>query len=135
VETEVLYVDASALVKRYVAESNSAAAVRHLLSDPAWVTGRHTYVEVRRTLALRLDPADRGAAVDAFESDWKRTTIVSLDESTCRLAAALAETTRVRTLDALHLAAASRTARSAFLTFDLRLAAAARALGFEVVGA
>jgi predicted nucleic acid-binding protein len=43
----------------------------------------------------------------------------------------------VRTLDALHLAAAQRVGGPAmpFLTFDLRQAQAARSLGLTVVGA
>lgn len=45
--------------------------------------------------------------------------------------------TGTRTLDALHLAAAERAGGSAlrFLTFDMRLAQAARSIGFIVVGA
>jgi predicted nucleic acid-binding protein len=53
------------------------------------------------------------------------------------MAAAIAESTGARTLDALHLAAARRAGGPvvAFLTFDVRQAQAARALGFTVVGA
>jgi predicted nucleic acid-binding protein len=53
------------------------------------------------------------------------------------MAAAIAELTGVRTLDALHLAAAQRVGGAAvpFLTFDVRQAQAARGLGLTVVGA
>jgi predicted nucleic acid-binding protein len=53
------------------------------------------------------------------------------------MAAEIAEITGVRSLDALHLAAASRVGRDAitFLAYDLRLAQAARELGFRVLGA
>ena len=63
--------------------------------------------------------------------------IVELDEITCETAAAIAELIGVRTLDALHLAAAQRIGGPAvpFLTFDLRQAQAARGLGLTVVGA
>ena len=49
----------------------------------------------------------------------------------------IAEITGVRTIDALHLAAARRAGGSAvpFLTYDVRQAQAARGLGFTVVGA
>ncbi len=45
--------------------------------------------------------------------------------------------TGARTLDALHLAAARRVGGTqlAFVTFDIRQAQTARALGFAVVGA
>lgn len=59
------------------------------------------------------------------------------DSDTCEAAAAIAEVTGVRTLDALHLAAARRVGAPAvpLLTFDLRGAQAARSLGFTVLGA
>jgi hypothetical protein len=41
-----LYVDSSALIKRYIAEDDSEAADAILLADTDWVTGRHTFVEV-----------------------------------------------------------------------------------------
>lgn len=63
--------------------------------------------------------------------------IVALDEATCELAAEYSEITGVRTLDALHLGAAQRVGGGAlpFLTSDLRLAQAARSLGWTVLGA
>jgi len=50
-----VYVDSSALARRYVAEPDSDAAEALLLSDPRWVTAGHTYVEVTLALARRLD--------------------------------------------------------------------------------
>ena len=63
--------------------------------------------------------------------------VIELDEVTCEGAATVAEVTGVRTLDALHLAAAQRVGGPAvpFLTFDARQTQAARALGLTVVGA
>ncbi|HUG48023.1 MAG TPA: PIN domain-containing protein [Candidatus Limnocylindria bacterium] len=63
--------------------------------------------------------------------------IIELDEATCESAAMIAETIGARTLDALHLAAAQRVSAPGvgFLTFDLRQAQAARALGLTVVTA
>jgi predicted nucleic acid-binding protein len=62
--------------------------------------------------------------------------VVELDETTCGIAADLAELTGARTLDALHLAAANRAGKGALtlLTFDIRQAQAARAVGLTVVG-
>lgn len=63
--------------------------------------------------------------------------MVALDDTTCKLAADLAETTGARTLDALHLAAASRAGAPVvrLVTLDARLAQVARSLGWSVVGA
>ena len=47
-----LYVDSSALLKRYMDEPDSDVADSLLRSDPSLLTARHTIVEVRRNLAL-----------------------------------------------------------------------------------
>ncbi|MGI8780328.1 MAG: type II toxin-antitoxin system VapC family toxin [Solirubrobacteraceae bacterium] len=132
-----LCVDSSALLKRYIDEPDSEAAEALLRSDPSLLTARHTIVEVRRNLARLLDETDAAAARSAFTQDLRVFSIVELDEVTCETAAAIAEMTGVRTLDALHLAAAQRVGGSAvpFLTFDLRQAQAARTLGLIVLGA
>lgn len=131
------YVDSSALLKRYVEEADSAAADALLRSDHELMTARHTIVEVRRNLARLLSGRDLVAARAAFADDLQSLAIIELDTATCESAASIAETTGVRTLDALHLAAAQRVAAPGFgfLTFDLRQAQAARALGLTVVTA
>ncbi len=131
----MLYVDTSALLKRYVEEVDSAACERLLLADPEWVTGRHTLIEVRRNLARLLDPEPLGQALAAFGEDWLRMAVVELDAFTCERAAEIAEATGARTLDALHLAAATRLGGTlALLTYDVRQAVAARKLGLRVAG-
>jgi uncharacterized protein len=103
-----------------------------LRNDSVQVTPRHTIAEVRRNLACLPS-----AARSAFAADVRALSIVELDEVTCEAAATVAEVTGVRTLDALHLAAAQRVGGPAvpFLTFDVRQAQAARAVGLTVVGA
>jgi predicted nucleic acid-binding protein len=131
-----LYVDSSALIKRYVDEDDSESAEAILLADPEWVTARITMVEVRLALQRRLDGAGLRVAVEAFERDWERTLIVAIDDTTCRRAAELGVTTGARSLDAIHLAAAERAGGRSMpiVTFDVRLGHAARSLGFGVVG-
>jgi predicted nucleic acid-binding protein len=130
-----LYVDTSALLKRYVDEADSERAVELLSSDTVLVTGRHTVVEVRRNLARVLAPTDATAARSAFAEDLTSFAVVELDAATCELAATIAEQTGVRTLDALHLGAARRLGTAlTFLTFDVRQGQAARMLGFGVAG-
>lgn len=129
------YVDTSVLLKRYVDEPDSERALRLLDADPVLVTGRHLIVEVRRNLARLLSPADAGMARQSFTQDLLSISIVELDAQTCELAAVIGEQAAVRTLDALHLAAARRLGSGVtFLTFDIRQAQAARALGLVVVG-
>lgn len=132
-----LYVDSSAFLKRYVDEADSPVADALLQADPTLLTARHTIVEVRRNLARLLSGRSLAAARAAFAEDLPSVAIIELDEATCEQAASIAETTGVRTLDALHLAAAHRVSEPGvgFLTFDLRQAQAARALGLTVVSA
>lgn len=131
-----VYVDSSALLKRYIDEPDSQAADSLLRSDRVLVTARHTIIEVRRNLARLLTGRDLAEAQAAFLADLDALSIVELDPVTCEGAAAVAEVTGVRTLDALHLSAGQRVGGPSvtFLTFDARQAQAARTLGFTVVG-
>lgn len=131
-----LYVDSSALLKRYLDEPDSDAADALLRSDHTLLTGRHCLVEVRRNLARLLSDRAASDARSAFLRDLDALSLIELDAETCELAAAIAEVTGVRSLDALHLAAAQRVGGPAvpFLTYDVRQAQAARSLGFTVLG-
>ena len=133
-----LYVDPSALLKVYVEEEQSPEARRILVDPSTWTTARHTLVEVRRNLSRLL----AGDGLDTFrrwfEHDWSELAVVELNEAVCTRAAELAEATGVRTLDALHLGAASAAGADEGLpivTFDRRLAAAALSLGWTVLPA
>ena len=131
-----MYVDSSALLKLYFAESDSRRAEDILASDPDWITGRLTAVEVRRNLARELLGPDLAAARHQFERDWANTAVVELTAEVCEAAAELAEVTGARSLDALHLGAAKVVGGGALpiVTFDLRQAQAARSLGWVVLG-
>lgn len=132
-----LYLDASALLAVYLDEEQRDGCLELLLSDPHWITGRHTQIEVRRNLARQLESKEADDARTRLLEDWARTTIVELDDETCETAALIAEQTGARSLDALHLAAAVRVGGEdlRFVTFDRRQASAARELGFAVAGA
>lgn len=131
-----LYVDSSALMKRYVAEHDSAAAQQLLASDPVLVTSRLTEVEVRRNLARMLEGSAAVEARRQLAVDLDLMALVALDATTCNEAARIAEQALCRSLDSIHLAAARRAGpQTTLLTFDLRQAQAARTLGMTVIGA
>jgi predicted nucleic acid-binding protein len=131
----VLYVDSSALLKRYVAEHDSEVADSLLATDPVLATARITEVEVRRNLARLLDEPSAATAKRQFLADLDAFALVAVDATTCNEAARVAESTLCRSLDAIHIAAALRAGRrTTFLTFDVRQAAAARAAGLAVIG-
>lgn len=129
-----LYVESSALAKRYLDEPDSDACGRILDADQDWLTGRHTYVEIAHAIGRGARGDSRLIAV--FAEEWHTVDIVELDQQTCEAAADFAVTLQVRTLDSLHLAAAHVVGGGAlpFLTYDLRLAQAARSLGWVVLG-
>lgn len=130
-----LYVDSSALLKRYVDEHDSAVADTLMRSDPVIVTSRLTEVEVRRNLTRLLDGDDLDAQRRAFAVDLDAFALVSLDAITMSTAARIAEQTLCRSLDSIHLGAAQRAGRSTtLLTFDVRQARAARDIGMAVIG-
>lgn len=131
-----LYVDSSALLKRYIREQDSDYAVQLMESDPVLVTSRLTLVEVRRNLARLLGGDAQVAAKRQFSSEFEAFGLIAVDDATCSDAAAISEETLCRSLDAIHLASARRTgSNTTVLTFDLRQAQAARSLGMAVVGA
>ena len=74
-----LYVDTSALLKLYVEEAESDACEALLMAEPAWVTGRHTLVEVRRNLARLLHGDAHSDAAAVFAEDWQRFEAVEFD--------------------------------------------------------
>jgi uncharacterized protein len=131
-----LYLDSSSLIKRYVVEEQSEESEALLVADPSWLTAQHTYVEVSLALARRLSGSSLDIARNDFEEDWARTIVTDVDDTLCRRAAELGAVEGTRALDALHLAAAERSGGRSIpiVTFDLRLARAARALGFAVIG-
>jgi uncharacterized protein len=132
-----LYVDTSALLKRYVEEDDSDRYAELLSSDIVWLTCRVTWIETWRNLGRRLEIVSARAAREAFETDWAHFTVVEVDDTLCRDAGHIADETGARSLDALHLAALRRAGPTGItlLTADLRQAQAGRTLGLNVVGA
>jgi len=126
--TAVSYADASALVKLTVDESGSSAMERWYVETERVLTSVVGIVEMRRAVGRRpYDPVHLGLLLDSVE-------VVAL---TPRVAerAAMVRPPGLRTLDAIHLATALELGvdLDAFVTYDDRLAAAARALGLPVV--
>lgn len=124
------YLDTSALVKLCTVEAETRALRRELSAYPDRYTSRVATIEVPRALARKGEEAD-----DARFPHWTdRVSIIELDEVTSALAASLAPPT-LRSLDAIHLASALAIGDEldAFITYDSRLADAARVHGLNVV--
>ena len=131
-----LYVDSSALLKRYIDEHDSGAADEFMRTDPVLVTSRLTEVEVRRNLTRLLDGDDLDRQRHALTNDLDAFALVALDATTMNTAARIAEQTLCRSLDSIHLGAARRAGQATtLLTFDARQARAAHQIGMVVIGA
>ncbi|MEX2586999.1 MAG: type II toxin-antitoxin system VapC family toxin [Actinomycetota bacterium] len=130
------YLDSSAWLKRYIEEEGSELVAGILEEEPVVITCAVAEAEVRRNLE-RIVPEHAEQLRRRFLDDLVRCNVVEIDRSLIRSAAALAEITLARSLDALHLAAAQRLGGSAslrFLTFDRRQSRIARDLGLSVAG-
>jgi predicted nucleic acid-binding protein len=126
----VVYLDSSAIVKLVVDETESAALRRFLSDRPARASCGLARVEVRRAVA------PRGAeAMERARRAIARLDLVQLDDRLLDAAGALA-TADLRSLDAIHVAAARQLGEDleCLVTYDGRMAAAATALGLTVAG-
>lgn len=123
-----VYLDSSALVKLLIMEDESAALATYLDGAGPGITSVISVVELRRAVARRAaEAADQAAELLA------RFELVELDRELIEAAANVGPAP-LRTLDAIHLASALRVGDSlaALVTYDTRLADAARAVGIPV---
>lgn len=124
----VAYVDASALTKLVLEEPDSVALRGWYVENEHVLCSRIGIVETRRAVRRHLhDPAHLDLILRSLG-------VVEFDADIAREAAAV-EPISLKSLDAIHLASAVRLGAvvDAFVTYDDRLAAAARAAGLPVV--
>jgi predicted nucleic acid-binding protein len=124
----VVYLDSSAIIKLIIAEAESTALRRYLRRRPERVSCALTRVEVIR--AVRLHGS---AAVRRARQALRRIDLLYLDDELLEDAATL-ETGVLRSLDAIHLAAARSLGDEleAVVTYDDRMRLAAERLGIPV---
>ena len=138
----ILYLDASALVKRYIAENDSEQVNRWIGAAEMVVTGLITRVEVAAAIARAqrmkiLTQEDTSAALRLFRSEWESFQRLPITENTVIRGDFLACNHNLRGFDATHLASALIWQEAlglpvTLVTFDGQLLQAAKAenLGF-----
>ncbi|MEP7083564.1 MAG: type II toxin-antitoxin system VapC family toxin [Betaproteobacteria bacterium] len=136
-----LYVDTSALVKWYVAESDSDAFDDFIRDQPGARISRLTVVELRCALARRrrnreISAMLERAAFKLFESHVRDglLEVLTMQDADVVGALQILEALRrvpLRTLDALHLSVARANKVKAIATADRVMTSAAKALNFE----
>ncbi len=107
----IVYIDSSALVKRYVMEDRSVEVQKIIVEAEALGTCVISRTEVTAALskAVRTKVITRPAAAEAlssFVADWDSMIRIQLSESLCSRAARIAWDLSLRGYDAVHLATA-----------------------------
>ena len=137
----ILYLDASALVKRYVAELGSpevsAAISRARVTGTALISRAEVEAALAKAVRLQALTQEEGlASLQVFRNEWPDLVRVQVTELVVAQAGKLAWDHGLRGYDAVHLAAASAWQgalgeRVTLATFDKHLWAAAESVGLE----
>lgn len=130
-----LAVDPSALIARYVPGPDRDLVNATMSADPTWCASDMARTEVM--LALHRIAGAEVLATElwaAARSDFDAFVLVPVDERCIARATELGAAYGLRTIDAIHLAAADRLPRPVrYLTLDRHQIPAAAALGFDLV--
>jgi uncharacterized protein len=128
-EKRLSYVDSSAIVKLAVAEPESTALRRYLARRDGLVSSALARTEVARAL-MPSGPE----AVSRGEQALRRIQLLRVNDRILRHAGQM-KPIELRSLDAIHLASARELGASLrqIITYDERMADAARASGWSVV--
>jgi uncharacterized protein len=127
-EPTVTYVDSSAIVKLVVAEPESRALRRYLVRRQPLVSSALAQTEVARAL-MPSGPE----AVGRGEEALRRIQLLRINDRVLTEAGRM-EPADLRSLDAIHLASARQLGSPVrrIVTYDARMASAAKALGWSV---
>ena len=138
----MVYVDTSALIKRYITEANSDEFDAFFMARTPLAISRLTLVEMRCALARRHRNNEITALLEEQAMDEVRTDIQdgalsvhpTNDDQVVHALHLIEQVAPrpLRTLDALHLSTALRINAHEFATADKNQAAAAQALGMTI---
>jgi predicted nucleic acid-binding protein len=130
-----LYVDTSALVRRYLHDRHRAVVLDAMTDDDAWCASSLARTETQLALHRASVSARQQAELwRTLRDEWEAFWVVPLDDRCMARAVEVGATYGVRLVDAIHLAAADRLPHPVrYLTFERQQIPAAVALGFEVI--
>ncbi|HSP03000.1 MAG TPA: type II toxin-antitoxin system VapC family toxin [Acidimicrobiales bacterium] len=131
----LLAIDTSALLRRYVRTSGHGLVTEAMAESDTWCASALARTETLQAMhAVAVTPGQHDALWSALRADWERFHVVPVDDRCLARAVDIGATFRVRSTDAIHLAAAERLpAPVRYLTFDRRQIPAAAGLGFDVI--
>ncbi len=130
-----LYVDTSALVRRYLHDRHRSMVMDAMAMDDTWCASALVRTEAELVLHRAAVSARQQAELwHALRDEWEAFWVVPMDDRCMARAVEVGSTYGVRIVDAIHLAAATRLPGPVrYLTFDRQQIPAAAALGFEVL--
>lgn len=129
-------IDTTALLSRFLDGPTHTVIVRAMHDDGDWCASALALSEALMLVDRLGDEPDRTDQLRrALRDDWERIHVVPVDTMCLDRAAELGRTQPIRTVDAIHLAAADRLPRPlTFATFDPAQIPVALSLGFDVIG-
>ena len=139
----MIYLDTSALVKRYVKEDGSEIVGSIVTQQKVIAPSKLAYAEMLSALMrkhrageIQRKPLDR--VIGQFETDWEKLVIVEFHNELLEIIKSLIEKYPLRGADAVHLSSAmwlqeSTKTRLTFVTSDISLLSAARAEDLEII--
>jgi predicted nucleic acid-binding protein len=130
-----LALDTTALLARYLEGPFRDVIVEAMAGDHDWCASAVALSEAMMLVdRLGDDPTRTDELRGAIRDDWERIHVVPVDQRCLDRAAELGRTQPLRTVDAIHLAAADRLPRPLrFATFDPAQIPVAMGLGFDVL--
>jgi predicted nucleic acid-binding protein len=129
-----LFVDTSALVKRYVDEPERAQVVEAMGADDVWVASELALTEAMMTLhRVAATPRQADRLWRLLRADWDAFHVVPVDDRCLAAATEIGSNHAIAVTHAVHLAAANRLPRPVrYLTLDPRQVSVAVALDFHL---
>ncbi len=131
-----LALDTTALLSRFLDGPTHPVVLEAMAADGDWCASALALSEALMLVdRLGDDPTRTDDLRRALRDDWERIHVVPVDQRCLDRAAELGRLHPLRTVDAVHLAAADRLPRPVtFATFDAAQIPVALALGFRVLG-
>jgi predicted nucleic acid-binding protein len=139
----MIYLDSSALVKRYLKETGTDVVNSIIVSSKAKATSKLSYPEILSAFARKHRTNEIGngllhSAINKFESDWTQLYVIEFSDEMLQPIKQVSQKYPLRAADTVHLASAlwlrsSTKVDVTFVASDSRLLEAAQRENLQIV--